>query len=131
MGVGIEQLDWGRVVRGSTGRADQGQGRLQTWAARRRRPGAAGRPAVDRDKRPQSPTAAAAKAFRRSGAGRGSGRTLVVTAAGGARRIQPHLRRGTGDILDGSRWQPWFAALAKRLERVVVLNRSWESAVTP
>ena len=38
---------------------------------------------------------------------------------------------GTGDILDGSRWQPWFAALAKRLERVVVLNRSWESAVTP
>ena len=37
----------------------------------------------------------------------------------------------TGDILDGSRWQPWFAALAKRLERVVVLNRSWESAVTP
>ena len=39
--------------------------------------------------------------------------------------------RFTGDILDGSRWQPWFAALAKRLERVVVLNRSWESAVTP
>ena len=37
----------------------------------------------------------------------------------------------TGDILDGSRWHPWFAALAKRLERVVVLNRSWESAVTP
>ena len=37
----------------------------------------------------------------------------------------------TGDILDGSRWAPWFAALAKRLERVVVLNRSWESAVTP
>ena len=37
----------------------------------------------------------------------------------------------SGDILDGSRWQPWFAALAKRLERVVVLNRSWESAVTP
>ena len=40
-------------------------------------------------------------------------------------------RTGTGDILDGTRWQPWFAALAKRLERVVVLNRSWESAVTP
>ena len=40
-------------------------------------------------------------------------------------------RPGTGDILDGSRWAPWFAALAKRLERVVVLNRSWESAVTP
>ena len=37
----------------------------------------------------------------------------------------------TGDILDGTRWAPWFAALAKRLERVVVLNRSWESAVTP
>ena len=37
----------------------------------------------------------------------------------------------TGDILDGSRWAPWFTALAKRLERVVVLNRSWESAVTP
>ena len=33
----------------------------------------------------------------------------------GGQGVQPHLRRGAGDILDGSRWQPWFAALAKRL----------------
>ena len=26
---------------------------------------------------------------------------------------------------------PWFAALAERLSKVVILNRSWESAVTP
>ena len=45
--------------------------------------------------------------------------------------MQAARRSEEGDILDGSRWQPWFAALAKRLERVVVLNRSWESAVTP
>ena len=31
----------------------------------------------------------------------------------------------------GSRLRPWFEALAERLSRVVVLNRSWESAVTP
>ena len=32
--------------------------------------------------------------------------------------------------LDGSRLRPWFRALAQRLARVIVLNRSWESAVT-
>ena len=32
---------------------------------------------------------------------------------------------------DGTRLQPWFRALAFRLARVTVLNRSWESALTP
>ena len=45
--------------------------------------------------------------------------------------VQARQSRGTGDILDGSRWTPWFRSLARRLERVVVLNRSWESALTP
>ena len=35
-----------------------------------------------------------------------------------------------GEILTGERLRPWFRALAQRLSRVIVLNRSWESAVT-
>ena len=33
-------------------------------------------------------------------------------------------------ILDGSRLRPWFAAIAQRLARCIILNRSWESALT-
>ena len=33
-------------------------------------------------------------------------------------------------ILDGSRLRPWFRAIAERLARVIILNRSWESALT-
>ena len=32
--------------------------------------------------------------------------------------------------LDGSRLRPWFAAISQRLSRVIILNRSWESALT-
>ena len=35
-----------------------------------------------------------------------------------------------GGILDGSRLRPWFAAISARLARVIILNRSWESALT-
>jgi len=31
----------------------------------------------------------------------------------------------------GARLLPWFLALADRLQRVVILNRQWKSAVTP
>ena len=34
-------------------------------------------------------------------------------------------------VLDGSRLRPWFRAIAQRLSRVIILNRSWESALTP
>ena len=36
----------------------------------------------------------------------------------------------TDGILDGSRMRPWFRAIAERLARVIILNRSWESALT-
>ena len=81
----------------------------------------------------------AATACRRSGAGcrvhesnayAGRAKASRRPSAADSRAHNAHTRF-TGDILDGSRWAPWFAALAKRLERVVVLNRSWESAVTP
>ena len=35
------------------------------------------------------------------------------------------------DETPGARLLPWFRALARRLRKVIVLNRSWESAVTP
>ena len=43
-------------------------------------------------------------------------------------RIRKDLH-GDG-ILDGSRLRPWFRAIAERLARVIILNRSWESALT-
>ena len=36
----------------------------------------------------------------------------------------------TDGVLDGSRLRPWFRAIAERLARVIILNRSWESALT-
>ena len=52
----------------------------------------------------------------------------------------PPYASGKGEVLenpiapdgkfDGERLQPWFRALAARLAKVAVLNRSWESAVT-
>ena len=33
-------------------------------------------------------------------------------------------------MLDGSRLRPWFRAIAERLARCIILNRSWESALT-
>lgn len=36
-----------------------------------------------------------------------------------------------GGVFGGDRLIPWFGALARRLAKVVVLNRDWSSAVTP
>ena len=45
---------------------------------------------------------------------------------------RPLLQLGTEvPIGSGDRLLDWFHALAQRLSRVVVLNRSWESALTP
>ena len=48
---------------------------------------------------------------------------------GTARADRLEIAKADGS-LDGSRLRPWFRALAQRLSRVIVLNRSWESAVT-
>ena len=43
--------------------------------------------------------------------------------------MQRNTLHGDG-ILDGSRLRPWFRAIAERLAGVIILNRSWESALT-
>ena len=49
----------------------------------------------------------------------------------GGRGVQMARRELQGDgILDGSRLRPWFRAIAERLARCIILNRSWESALT-
>ena len=50
---------------------------------------------------------------------------------GGGQGIQAQRVELTGEIGTGERLRPWFNALAKRLSRVVILNRDWKSAVTP
>ena len=50
----------------------------------------------------------------------------------GGRGVQIQREQLQGDgVLDGSRLRPWFAAIAKRLSRVIILNRGWEWALTP
>ena len=51
--------------------------------------------------------------------------------AGNGTPAMPELVDPANGILDGSRLRPWFAAIAARLSRVIILNRSWESALTP
>ena len=53
----------------------------------------------------------------------------VANWAGG-QGVQVQRRNFEGP-LDGGRLLPWFEALANRISRVIVLNRSWESAITP
>ena len=45
--------------------------------------------------------------------------------------INAQSRQLSGAIGTGARLLPWFRALQERIARVVVLNRPWESAVTP
>ena len=54
-----------------------------------------------------------------------------VNAKFGGRGTQATRTDTDGDIGTGERLLPWMQALAQRLARVIVLNRSWESAVTP
>ena len=49
----------------------------------------------------------------------------------GGRGVQAQREELDGSIGTGDRLIPWFEALGQGLARVVVLNRSWESAVTP
>ena len=54
---------------------------------------------------------------------------------------RPHIGSGMGvsrqarscraDAVDGQRLVDWFQQLSQRLANVIVLNRSWEAAVTP
>ena len=49
---------------------------------------------------------------------------------GGAQGVMIQRDLHGDGVLDGSRLRPWFAAIAARLARVIILNRSWESALT-
>ena len=51
-----------------------------------------------------------------------------VNDRGGGRLLQPS---GAQKIGSGERLLPWFLALGERLAHVIVLDRSWESALTP
>ena len=50
--------------------------------------------------------------------------------AGNGTPAMPELVDPANGILDGSRLRPWFHAIAERLARCIILNRSWESALT-
>ena len=50
---------------------------------------------------------------------------------GGGQGLQAQRVELPGEVGTGERLTPWFRALARRLSRVVVLNRDWKSAVTP
>ena len=53
-----------------------------------------------------------------------------VKDASGGQGVSMQAKHDDGEVLTGERLRPWFRALAQRLSRVIVLNRSWESAVT-
>ena len=54
-----------------------------------------------------------------------------MDAKGGGSGVTMQRTQLKGDgVLDGSRLRPWFRAIAARLARVIILNRSWESALT-
>ena len=49
----------------------------------------------------------------------------------GGSGVRADTRGLPGHVGDGSRLLPWFRAIQQRLSRVLVLNRPWQSAVTP
>ena len=53
------------------------------------------------------------------------------TPDGSGQGIQAQRVGLEGEIGTGERLMPWFKALARRLSRVVVLNRDWKGALTP
>ena len=59
--------------------------------------------------------------------GGGSGVSMQKTVMDGSR--QPR-KDDQPEALNGSRLRPWFRAIAQRLARCIILNRSWESALT-
>ena len=46
-------------------------------------------------------------------------------------KVQRTTKELQGEIGSGARLKDWFHALAQRLARVVILNRDWQSALTP
>ena len=57
----------------------------------------------------------------------------VISGSGTQRQRNyfPESSLGPSPYPDGTHLRPWFAALAVRLANAIVLNRSWESALTP
>ena len=61
-----------------------------------------------------------------------SGDVPSATAWPGGAGTQAHTRSSpAGGLPSSERWGPWFNALAARLKQVIVLNRPWQSGVTP
>ena len=58
-------------------------------------------------------------------------RPRVTSKGPGGQGVSAQRATLDGEVGSGARLLPWFEALAERLSRVVVLNRSWESALTP
>ena len=90
---------------------------------------------LPRDGMPRMPTKSDGQgvaAQRRTGPGaepRDQRPQMGDTATGHGVSMQRKQLEGDG-ILDGSRLRPWFRAIAQRLARCIILNRSWESALT-
>ena len=61
----------------------------------------------------------------------GDGKRPQVKSAEGTQAGNGVSVQGLDGPCDGSRLLPWLSALAARLQRVIVLNRDWRSAVTP
>ena len=74
--------------------------------------------------------AAAARACSSSGSACRRQIPYVKHNGGGQGMAAPEGWSDGEEMLTGERLRPWFRALAQRLSRVIVLNRSWESAVT-
>ena len=60
------------------------------------------------------------------------GRGVSLQRTGGTGNGIPAMPElgGNDGILDGFRLRPWFRAIAERLARVIILNRSWQWALT-
>ena len=54
----------------------------------------------------------------------------ITGSATGGQGVQAERHQLPGPVADGQRLKPWFRLIQKRLQRVVVLNRTWQSAVT-
>ena len=93
------------------------------------RPGGQG-VSAQRDKMPGMGTHVGGKGVSAQRVAVGDARPRIHTWPGGhGVQVQRNDIPGDG-VLDGSRLRPWFRAIADRLARVIILNRSWESALT-
>ena len=81
---------------------------------------------VPEDKRPNMPRGL-------GGQGLQAQRNTIphIASEMGGQGVQAQRKELQGQIGTGERLTPWFQTLARRLGRVVILNRDWTSAVTP